>query len=310
MNRPLAEILICPGCLPAEIPLTLRVDEADSDEVVQGNLACRVCRTSFAIRDGLAELRPASFANRGEPADKYQRDETLSSYLWSHFADLCGDPGASEAYLRWGGLLANGGGAALDLGCAVGRMTFELARRGDLAIGIDRSRAFIRAARRLARDGELTYPLTIEGRLSEPRCVHLPPELRRGKVEFLVADALALPFPRAAFGRLASLNLLDKVPDPRRHLAEVDRVAAGSGGRLLISDPFSWSVDCAPEEKWLGGSPKSLYPGRGAVNLGRILSAECRPPWRVRETGIVPWTIRNHANHFEMIRSHFLLAER
>ena len=42
---------------------------------------------------------------------------------------------------------------ALDLGCAVGRSSFELARRCEEVIGIDYSRRFIEAAERVRRDG-------------------------------------------------------------------------------------------------------------------------------------------------------------
>src|SRR5205085_9667368 len=42
---------------------------------------------------------------------------------------------------------------ALDVGCAVGRSTFEMARHCAGVVGIDYSRRFIEAARTLARDG-------------------------------------------------------------------------------------------------------------------------------------------------------------
>ncbi|NDC01228.1 MAG: methyltransferase domain-containing protein, partial [Verrucomicrobia bacterium] len=44
---------------------------------------------------------------------------------------------------------------ALDLGCAVGRSSFELAAKVPEVIAIDFSRAFIRAARKLAKNGSL-----------------------------------------------------------------------------------------------------------------------------------------------------------
>jgi SAM-dependent methyltransferase len=46
---------------------------------------------------------------------------------------------------------------ALDLGCAVGRSTFEMARDFDEVIGLDFSHSFVRAASQLAAEGSMTY---------------------------------------------------------------------------------------------------------------------------------------------------------
>ena len=59
----------------------------------------------------------------------------VSSYLWSHYADLLGDEEATGAYSEWAALLAPEGGMGLDAGCAVGRFTFELSRKCDLVVG-------------------------------------------------------------------------------------------------------------------------------------------------------------------------------
>src|SRR5260370_4615053 len=51
--------------------------------------------------------------------------------------------------------LAGQGGRALDLGCAVGRSAFELARTAQNVIGIDLSQRFISAAKEIQRSGEI-----------------------------------------------------------------------------------------------------------------------------------------------------------
>ena len=53
-------------------------------------------------------------------------------------------------------------GRALDLGCAVGRSAFELARSCEEVVGVDFSRRFIDAANAL-KTGELAYRRTDEG---------------------------------------------------------------------------------------------------------------------------------------------------
>ena len=52
---------------------------------------------------------------------------------------------------------------ALDVGCAVGRSTFELASMFEEVIGVDFSRALIAKAEQLKRDGKASYELTVEG---------------------------------------------------------------------------------------------------------------------------------------------------
>ena len=52
---------------------------------------------------------------------------------------------------------------ALDVGCAVGRSTFELASIFEEVIGIDFSRSLIAKAEQLKCDGRAPYKLTVEG---------------------------------------------------------------------------------------------------------------------------------------------------
>jgi SAM-dependent methyltransferase len=58
---------------------------------------------------------------------------------------------------------------ALDLGCAVGRSSFELARHCRRVIGLDFSRLFIDLANRLRRRGSLRFKSFEEGELTQPR---------------------------------------------------------------------------------------------------------------------------------------------
>jgi hypothetical protein len=44
---------------------------------------------------------------------------------------------------------------------------------------------------------------------------------------------------------LFSLNMVDKLPKPLVHLAEINRLAQISGAQFLFSDPFSWSKEVA-----------------------------------------------------------------
>lgn len=66
---------------------------------------------------------------------------------------------------------------ALDIGCAVGRSTFELAREYDEVIGIDYSEVFVSSCQALRSEGRLPYSLTVEGDLLENKTAIVDPAI-------------------------------------------------------------------------------------------------------------------------------------
>ncbi len=301
MKKHLASMLICPACLPREHALQMEIRSAEGEDIVDGTLACRQCDRCFPICDGIAFL------------DSDQQEEVVSSYLWSHYGDLLGDEQATDAYHQWAGLMEPHAGLALDLGGAVGRFTFEMSGKCDLAVGIDRSLAFIQAARRFMQEGELCFTLKDEGLMVHEVVIRRPVQWQPERVEFIVADAQRLPFAAHTATSVASLNLVDKLPFPATHLAEINRVAATSGSQLLLSDPFSWSTEAAEMDQWLGGKEDGPYAGKGLDNIAAILCyghEGLSPGWQVTRRDHVWWKIRTHSNHYELIRSCFLKAAR
>ena len=218
-----------------------------------------------------------------------------------------------EANTAWASCLADRSLSAFDAGCAVGRLTFEMSSRSEWAVGCDLSLNFIRAARRLARERCYTFSLPLEGNLREKFHCELPANWRSDNVEFIVADALALPFARNTFQQISSLNLLDRVNYPLAHLYEMNRVSQSSGASFLFADPFSWSTTAAPEERWLGGTTVGKFAGRGLDNVRALLAGKNKiltPSWKIAREGSITWTMRSHTNHCELINSEYLLAER
>ena len=311
MKEFLLDLLICPACLPQEHPLQPDNLETAEKDIVSGLLSCNNCNGRYPIREGIAFLTldaPSSLSH-----SKYETAPVLSSYLWSHYGDLLQDPQATCAYEEWAALVQPSRGMAIDIGAAVGRFSFELSLKSDAVIGVDNSHAFIKAARQLLLNGETQLDLPLEGRLSCTKSLTLPRHWPKEKIDFIVGDALALPFRQGTFSTLASLNLLDKVPKPLRHLNEMNRVAARREAQLLCSDPFSWSTEVAAEEDWLGGTEIAPHSGRGMDNLKTLLLGEnghLAPPWQIDHQGQVWWKIRTHANHYELIRSCYIKANR
>lgn len=77
---------------------------------------------------------------------------------------------------------------------------------------------------------------------------------------------------------------------------------------LLVADPWSWNESPALPTAWLGGCASGANAGSSLVNLEALLTGGMIPPWRVAGAGRIDWTLRNHRNHFELIRSDYLLA--
>ena len=175
--------------------------------------------------------------------------------------------------------LWKGGARALDVGAAVGRVTFDLARDHAAVWGLDRAGALIRGARAVQHKGCARYRTQLEGDIDEQHEVAVE---TAGNVRFMVGDALALPFPERCFDTVVVLNLIDRVPDPALALDELDRVTRGT---LIISSPFTWLAEYTAPERWLGGFSRNDEPVRGIESVrarfarGFTLESEQRLPF-------------------------------
>ena len=312
MKSEILEYLICPACLPDENPLRLRNFKNSCGEIGEGILECDCCRHKYAIKEGVAYM-VGDYARTSEVNVRYESVDLLSAYLWSHYADLFEDPDATNAYTELAGQIKPSLGAILDAGCATGRFCFEMSNRFEFVIGVDLSGSFISTARKIMHERKLRFRLKEEGCIHTEKTFILPDHWDSGRVEFLVADVNALPFRSGAFSCVASLNILDKIDFPIRHISEVSRTANSEQAQLLMADPFSWSEAVCRPDRWLGGTPEGRFAGYGIENVVRLLSGDApasRPAWKIGVIGDVWWKIRNHRNHFELIRSLYVKAER
>lgn len=126
---------------------------------------------------------------------------------------------------------------ALDVGCGTGSITVKLAGRlPTMAIvGVDRSAAMLRHARRLARDSRLA-----------------------DRVMFRRADGRRLPFADSTYDLVVSNSLMHHLPDPAPVLDEIARVLKPRGA-LFIRDLRR------PAARLIGGHIKRhgrFYKGR------------------------------------------------
>jgi putative 4-mercaptohistidine N1-methyltranferase len=186
--------------------------------------------------------------------------------------------------------------SALDLGCAVGRATFELARFCGDVVGIDRSEQFIRAARTLAESGRCPYRRIDEGTLATPLVAHVPADIDRGRVRFQVGDATNLQLDHPPFDLVLMANLIDRVNAPRRCLAQLGSLVK-SGGQLVITSPYTWLEEFTPRDEWLGGFARG--DDDDVLTTLDGLQDLLDPAFSLVALRDLPFLIREHARKFQ-----------
>jgi 5-histidylcysteine sulfoxide synthase/putative 4-mercaptohistidine N1-methyltranferase len=151
---------------------------------------------------------------------------------------------------------------ALDLGCSVGRASFELAREFRFVNGLDFSARFIRIAYQMQEKGLIRYELPEEGEIvsyHERRLADLGLAETAGRVEFFQADALNLKPQFRDYDLILAANLLDRLSDPEKFLATVHK-RLNDGGLLVLVSPYTWLTEFTARNKWLGGYRKDGEP--------------------------------------------------
>nr|QKY15185.1 predicted protein [Polytomella parva] len=141
---------------------------------------------------------------------------------------------------------------AIDMGCAVGRGTFELSRGFQRVLGVDFSQHFIDAAERMQKEGQLPYSYVLEGDIRRTAVAAIPEDIIRHRCQFTVGDACAVPETWGPVDCVLAANLLCRLPDPKKFLDRC-RTLIKPGGILVLVSPYSWLAGWTSKEKWLGG---------------------------------------------------------
>lgn len=81
---------------------------------------------------------------------------------------------------------------ALDVGCAVGGSSFELAKHFDEVVGIDFSQHFVDAANKMKEQGKQDFEILVRGHIYRNCTTNLDQSVDRSKVVFQQGDACNL----------------------------------------------------------------------------------------------------------------------
>jgi SAM-dependent methyltransferase/uncharacterized protein YbaR (Trm112 family) len=270
--------------------LTLESLKEIGDECIEGFLTCNVCNSKYPVIQGVpivlqnfheyARRRIVIYGKwitnskssglkdflRSEGTkihfrtsnDLYEENNLLyRTYLNNHNKYYLDDRLLSllkrkiepdHIYKMLGKKSLNLSGIGLDIGCSFGSSTFELAKRLPLVIGVDLSFSFILEARK---------------RIHEKMVKN---------VEFIVSDAIKLPFESRFFQSVVALNLVDRV-DPHKLIDSINS-CINDNGKLILIDPYHFVNENSNEQS------SSIQIRKMVEKLGyKIESKESYIPW-------------------------------
>lgn len=335
-------------------PLSLvKVSRQQDEMILEGYLRCtgKQCNAEYPIIDGVPiihsdvkqyisdnfygitqrdDLTPICASILGDAAGASADFNTtrhyLSLYGWTHYADMAPEGEFSPEGINTAGNIAeclNAGlslfdekpqAPMLDIGCAVGRTTFELAERHvGLTLGVDLNFSLLRAAQRVLREGLIRFPLKRIGVVYDQH--EFPVSFENiQQVDFWACNALALPFENETFQFASAFNVLDAVPTPRQFLVAISDLLK-TGGQTLLTTPFDWTPG-TPLERWIGGhEQRGEHNGAAEPALREILSTDKKPNVRnrlslLKEIENQSWNMRIHDRHDACYKIHIVACQK
>ena len=234
---------------------------------------CWISTGNYAIKDARYAFRRHFFQYSGlryieadplpvQESNVYETDQMIAKYIDFHYGQ-CAMPQLEiknfqvacidEVSKHLDGRKTE---RALDLGCAAGRSSFELAKYFDHVDGLDFSVRLIEAPANLQKNGRQRYLCTDEGELKLYREINLSNfegyEEVKDRISFMQGDACNLVEKYKDYDLVFAGNLIDRLYDPEKFLNLIkDRIR--SGGLLVLASPYTWNEEYTPREKWLGG---------------------------------------------------------
>jgi len=234
---------------------------------------CWISTGNYAIKDARYAFRRHFFQYSGlryveakplpEPeVNVYETDQMVSKYIEFHYgnppADAISVPNFQVACIAEVAKHLNGRktGKALDIGCAAGRSSFELAKHFEQVDALDFSVRLIEAPSNLQRSGIQRYVATDEGDLKLYREIDLSDfdgyEEVKDRISFMQGDACNLVEKYDGYDLVFAGNLVDRLYDPEKFL-QLIKGRINDGGLLVLASPYTWCEDYTPRDKWLGG---------------------------------------------------------
>ena len=188
--------------------------------------------------------------------DIYESDELVSQYCeFQYGGEYFGVKNFAQEMAKLSLKYVKKKNRALDLGCATGRATYELAHEFDEVEGVDFSARFIGVGVKLKEQGYVAYSSVVEGEIKEYKKVSIEElgfsEIKE-KVSFWQGDACNLKPNFTSYDLVMATNLIDRLYNPRLFLDGIEQ-RLNDEGILVIASPYTWQESSTKKEFWIGG---------------------------------------------------------
>ena len=241
-----------------------------------GNLIMKHSR--YAFRKHFfqnAGFRYVISANEGKSEDIYESDALISQYCEFQYGDThFGVKNFALSCAELATHYAINTKKALDLGCATGRATYELAKTFDMVEGVDFSVRFVQVGSKLKDEGYVAFVDRVEGDITQNKKISIEElgyENLRDKVSFWQGDACNLKANFNSYDLIIATNLIDRLYNPKLFLESVAE-RLNKDGILILTSPYTWQESSTKKEFWLGGyKDENGHEVRTLDTLKRIL---------------------------------------
>ena len=286
---------------------------------------CWISTGNYAIKDSRYAFRRHFFQYSGlryvegeklpDPTvNTYESSAMVAQYIEFHYGDqyhgVGNFPVACVAAIE-PHLAGRGRSRVLDIGCATGRSSFELARHFDQVDAIDFSVRLIEAPSNLQKHGTQRYILQDEGELVSYKEIQLADfdgyASLKDKINFMQGDACNLLEKYTDYDLVFAGNLLDRLYDPARFLQQIkERIRPG--GLLVLTSPYTWLEEFTPREKWIGGFKANTGESYDTLEG---LKNELQPEFTLlTEPQDIPFVIRETRRKFQHTLSQMTIWEK
>lgn len=208
----------------------------------------------------------------------YETDPLVAQYLDSHYGlSHFGVKNHCQVLAEIADRYATNKTRALDIGCSVGRASYELAKYFQHVDGVDFSARFIDIAETLTKQNHFRYAITSEGDLIDYREARLSdcglePTLAE-KIHFSQGDACNLKDKYRHYDLILAANILDRLREPERFLRDISQ-RLRPNGVLLLCSPHTWQESSTNKDNWLGGIRENGEALSTYQAIQRILGVE------------------------------------
>ncbi len=278
--------LVCPQCRdPAKDMYSILamndIDEISSEHVMTGDLKCPDCGSKYPIIGGVpCILKDIDIwqAKVNEEPDPDPVTKIFNEFHYGKLEDLQDWPDDQRYWSALKELSKGNYLNSLDLGCSVGRHTFELAEMSDTTLGIDLRLSSLK----LAVIRQIEHDVT--------------------NILFIAADALDPPLIAGMFDHASALNLLDNVRYPLTLMGQMNALLKPDG-QMLLATPYAWQENITPSEEWL--TPDDVI---GALRGSTL--PQCGFSYNILAEEDQGWTLRNNERQYSHYISHIVKAKK